>query len=77
MKDDLEVPAGEGRGAFEDVVAPADEFDLGMLAQRLAQVRQAVAGAGHEDPHAVSVGEFFLHTHLLPPTERAPGAGWG
>ena len=78
MQHDLQVPAGQGRGALEDVVARADELDLGVLSERLAQVGQAVADAAHEDADAVSAVHFHLvRAHRGPPTFRGHGARRG
>ena len=54
MDHDLQVAAGECRCSLGDVVAPADEVELRMGGERLAQAVETVAGARHVDADAVS-----------------------
>ena len=79
MQHHLQVTPGQAGGTLENVVAPTDELDLGVLAQCLAEVREAVADARHEDPDAVSAGllHFVVCVHRGPPTCRARGAPYG
>src|SRR2546426_12178223 len=51
-----------------DVGARADQFDLGMVGERLAQLLEPFAGSGCVDSHALALGCLSARRHhgLLP-----------
>ena len=55
MQDAVEVAAGEDAGGLGDVVAPAHDLELGVVGERLAEVREAVAVTGEVDARAAAV----------------------
>ena len=75
VQHNLQVSSRQRGGAFEDVVAPAHQLDLGVLRERLAQVREPVANARHEYADAVLARRFHvIHAHRRPPSVRGRGA---
>ena len=52
MQDAVEVAARERRRAVLDLLARADELEVGLLCERLAQRVEPVALAGEVDPRA-------------------------
>jgi hypothetical protein len=61
------VPARQDGRSFEDVLGPADELDLEVPLQRLTEIVEPVARAGHEDPDALpdERGGLGAHWSLL------------
>src|SRR3954451_1772122 len=52
VQDAAEMPPGEDAGGLGDVVAPAHHLELGVVAQAVAELREAVAVTGEVDPCA-------------------------
>ena len=49
---DTTLPAGKRGGRLGDVLAPADEVELGMVGERVAKPVETLARARHVDPNA-------------------------
>ena len=57
MQDGDEVAAGEGAGRVADALRGADELDVHVPVESLAQVLEAVAPPGDEDPRPLAGGD--------------------
>src|SRR5918997_308191 len=71
VQNDAEVAAGESRCGVGNVLAPADQVDLEVTLERLAELRQAVTASRDEDANLLPSAYGCLNAHLghseLPP----------
>ena len=70
VNDDLEVAAGESGRRLADVLAPADEVELWMGRERVAEPVEPVARTGDVDPDALAHGRLSGH-HCPPAWSRS------
>jgi hypothetical protein len=68
VQDDPEVSAGQDRRPLGDVLGPAEDIDVEVPVERLAQVVQPIARPGHEDPDALPHESRRLDAHSVLPS---------
>ena len=73
VQDAVEMPPGEDAGGLGDVVAPAHHLELGVVAQALAEVREAVAVTGEVDARAL--GSLLYRSSSAPCEVAEVGGG--